>query len=127
MKPSLFSTSRTRARSFEPGVETVPRRRICALRMRVSISPNGSLIMRCPPLPAGLDEAGDQAGGAELAQGDAGHAELAIVGARATGDLAAVADAGRVRVAGNLGQLEARVETLLHGLRLVVGDRQQAL
>src|SRR5919112_6437086 len=100
MYPSDFSTSSTRARSLEPGVETVPRRRICALRIRVSISPNGSLIIERPPLPARLDEARDQALGAELPERDAGHAERAVVGPRAARDLAAVADAGRVRVAG---------------------------
>ena len=44
MKPSDFSTSSTRPRSREPGVVTFPRRRICALRIRVSMSPTGSLI-----------------------------------------------------------------------------------
>src|SRR5215211_1133689 len=110
MYPSDFSTSRMRARSFEPGVVTVLRRRICALRMRVSISPTGSLIMGTPPLPARLHEARDQACGAEVAQRDPRHAELAVVGSRAPSDLAAVADPRRVRVAGQFGELEARLE-----------------
>src|SRR5690606_14040624 len=127
MYPSFLRTSRTRARSFEPGVETVPRRRSCALRMRVSISPNGSLIIECPPLPARLHEARNQPLGAEFAQRDARHAELAVIGPRTARHLATVADAGGVRVARQFGQLEARLEALLHGLRLVVRNRQQAL
>src|SRR5918995_2784279 len=109
MYPSDLRTSRTRARSFEPGVMTVPRRRICALRIRVSISPNGSLIIRCPPLPAGLHEARDQTLGAEFAQSDARHAELAVVSARTAGHFATVANAGRARVARQFSQLEARL------------------
>jgi hypothetical protein len=83
--------------------------------------------METPPIPAGLHEARDQALRAELAQCDARHAELAVVSPRPTRDLAPVADAGLARVAGQLGQLEARLEALLHGIRLVVGDGEQTL
>src|SRR3712207_8300018 len=61
---------------------------------------------------------------AELAQRDTGHAELAVVSAGTARDLATIADAGRARVARQLGQLEARLEALLHGLRLVVRSEE---
>src|SRR3712207_1767016 len=100
MKPSDFSTSSTRARRREPGVDTVPRRRCFALRMRVSISPRGSFMdMRPSPLPARLHEAGDEALRPEFPERDARQAELAIDRARPARHLAAVADARRVRVA----------------------------
>src|SRR5690606_30678690 len=101
-------------------------RRICALRMRVSMSPRGSVMTICRvSLPARLDEARDEPGGAEIAKGDARHLQLAVEAARAAGDLAAVADARRRRIAGQLGQLELGLEALLKGQALVAGDRLQ--
>src|SRR5215203_3646562 len=128
MKPSDLSTSRTRPRSREPGVVTFPRRRICALRIRVSMSPTGSLIaIVAAPLPARLHEARDQPFRAELPERDARHAELAVIRARPAGHLAAIADAGRVAVARDLRQPKACLEALLHGLRLVVGNAEEPL
>src|SRR5918997_6162605 len=125
MYPSAFSTSSTRPRILEPGVATVPRRRCCALRMRVSMSPRGSFIDIAASSPARLDEARDQALRAELPERDPRHAELAVGGARATRDLAAVADAGASAVARQRGERQARLEALLHRPRLVVRDAQK--
>src|SRR5262249_19271347 len=81
---------------------------------------------RATSLPARLDEARDQPPGAEVAQRDARHLELAIVAARPAGDLAAIADPVRGRVARQLRELERRREPLLHRLALVARDRLQA-
>src|SRR5690606_21872366 len=123
MKPSDFSTSRTRPRIVEAGVETVSRRRICALRMRVSISAIGSLrLIPCVSLPARLDHAGHLPEVPQLAQSDTAQLELAIVAARTAGELAAVAHTARRRIARQLGQLELGSEALLDGNRLVHRD-----
>src|SRR6202012_4654923 len=105
MEPSSASTSSTRWRCLEAGVLTLFRLRSCALRMRVIMSPMGSLTAICSslPLPARLDEAGDQAGGTQLAQGDPAHLQLAIVGPRTAGHIAAVANAHGSAVARHLG------------------------
>src|SRR5262249_12095819 len=76
-----------------------------------------------PSSPARLDQAGDHALGAEIAQRDTAHLELAVVGARPAGHFAAVAHARARRVARQLGELERRREAILHGQRLVAGDR----
>ena len=47
---------------------------------------------RVPSLPAGLHEARNEPLGAELAERDARHAELAVIGPRASGDLTAIPD-----------------------------------
>src|SRR5690606_33292668 len=78
-------------------------------------------------LPAGLDEAGDDPRIAEFTKRDARHAELAINGARATGHLAAIADAGLGAVARHRRQLELSPETLIERLRLIHHDRLQRL
>src|ERR1700680_3620143 len=124
MYPSLLSTSRTRARSVDPGVDTLDLLRICALRMRAIRSPSGSFraIVRSSS-PARFDKAGDDALGAELPQGDAAHPELAIEAARPPGDLAAVADARARGIARQLRQLERGGEPLLGRQRLVARDR----
>src|SRR5216684_537237 len=119
-----IDTSSTRARSVDPGVDTLDLLRICALRMRAIRSPSGSFraIVRSSS-PARFDETGDDAPGAELSQGDAAHPELAIEAARAPGDLAAVANARARGVARQLRQLERRREPLLGRQRLVARDR----
>src|SRR5208337_884180 len=128
MKPSDSSTSRTFLRSEEPGVVTLPRLRICALRMRVSMSPRGSFItMTLDSSPARLDQAGDQALVAQFANRDARHLHLAVEAARTAGHLAAVAHAHDGAVARQRRQPEAGLEALLHRPRLVVGDVEQAL
>src|SRR5271165_6269947 len=121
MKPSDSSTSRTFLRREEPGVVTLPRLRICALRIRVSISPRGSFIAMIVLLsPARLDEARDEALVAEFAQGDARHLHFAVIAARAAGHFATVAHPDDRAVARKGGEPEARLETLLHRTAVVV-------
>src|SRR5689334_16283888 len=99
MKPSDFSTSRTRPRSVEAGVVTVSRRLICALRMRVSISPIGSVrLIDLFSLPARLYHAGHLPEVSEGPQRDTAELELAVVAARTTGHFAAIAHARRRRI-----------------------------
>src|SRR5262249_19538586 len=99
--------------------------RSCALRMRVSRSPSGSFIgiVADPPSPARLQQAGNEALGAEIAQRDARKLMLAVVAARPAGDGAAVAHAIDRRIARQLGELERRGETILDRFRLVPRDR----
>src|SRR5580658_3575524 len=112
MKPSLLRTSSTFKRRLEAGVETFDFLRICALWMRAIISPSGSVkaIVRSS-LPARLHKTRNEAFGAEIAQRDAAHPQLAVIGLRAAGDLAAVVHARRRRIARQLGELEGRGET----------------
>src|SRR3954467_5903170 len=98
MKPSLWSTSSTLTRSREPGVETLGFLRICALLMRAIRSPIGSFSCMRSSSPARLQEAGNEALGAEIAERDARQLVLAINRARPAGHLAAVAVAVRRRV-----------------------------
>src|SRR4029079_7370164 len=125
MKPSFFSTSSTLTRSREPGVETLGFLRICALLMRAIRSLMGSFTFMRSSSPARLHKAGDQALGAELAQRNTAEFVLAIEGARPAGQLAAVADAGRRRIARQFGHLEGRGKALLHRLGLVHRNRLQ--
>src|ERR1700722_12185378 len=125
MYPSAFSTSSTLARIFEPGVETLGLARICALRMRVMRSLIGSCVDMSDPLPARLHEPGNQALGAEFTQRDAAELVLAIHRARTPGDLAAIADSRRRRIARQLGEFQRRGETLFHRLVLVGDDGLQ--
>src|SRR5476649_1701020 len=95
----------------EAGTVTLSRRADWPLRMRVSKSPTGSVIMVYgPPLPARLHDAGQSARRRELAKCQARKLELAIDGARPAGERAPVADARRRGVARQLGELEARTE-----------------
>src|SRR5688500_284807 len=93
--------------------------------MRAIRSPMGSLTICDPPLPARLDEAGDQPVRTEVAQGDPAHLQLAVVAARTARHLAAVADADGGRVPRQLGELQAGFETLLERQALVAGGRLQ--
>src|SRR5690349_7750767 len=121
MKPSDFSTSRTRARTVEAGVTTVSRRRSWALRIRVSISPIGSeRAIFVLSLPARLHQARDLPQVAQLAQRDTAHLHLAVVGTRPARDLATIADATRRRVPRQGGELQLRREALLHRHALVL-------
>src|SRR5262249_39193638 len=119
----LCSTSSTCARSREPGVDTLDLLRSCALRMRVIMSPSGSLSAMRSSSPARLDEAGDQPLGTKIAQRDAAHLELAVKRARPPRHLAAIANARARRVARQFGKLERRREPILHRQVLVAGDR----
>src|SRR5689334_8370782 len=123
MKPSDCSTSSTRPRSVEAGVETTSLRRIWALRIRVSISPSGSVRLICLlSLPARLDQARDLPEIAEFTQGDTAHLELAVVGARTARHFAAVTDAVRCRIARQGGELEGRSEAILQRHLLIHHD-----
>src|SRR6185295_3712325 len=79
--------------------------------MRVSISPSGSF-MGLRLLPARLHHPGNHALARQLAQHVAANLELAVIAARATGQLAAVAHARRRGVARQLGELEPRGKAL---------------
>src|SRR6185437_11588622 len=122
MKPSVLSTSQTRSRCLEPGMETFDLVRICALRMRVIMSPIGSLTAIAIPLPARLHKAGNQALGAEVAESDAAETMLVVIGARTAGQLATIADARGRGIARQLGKLEGGGKTLLHRQSRVVSD-----
>src|SRR5262249_36550605 len=126
MKPSLFRTSSTLTRSREPGVETLGFLRICALVMRAIRSPMGSFNCMRLSSPARLHKTRNEALGAKLPQRDTAELVLAIDGARATGQLAAVAITVLGRVARQLGELQRRRKALFHRLGLVHGDRLQA-
>src|SRR5437588_4676733 len=109
----------------EPGVVTLPFLRICALRMRVSMSPKGSLSAIAPSLPARLYEAGDETLRPKLTQRDARHLHLAIIGARPAGHVATIADAHGRGIARRIGKPDARLEALFHRQLLVVGNHLQ--
>src|SRR4051812_17013692 len=79
----------------ELGIATVSCSAWLALRMRVSMSPIGSLTMS-RPLPAALGHARDDALVGEIAQADAADPELAEVRPRPAAALAAAVVARRV-------------------------------
>src|SRR6478735_11207396 len=93
--------------------------------MRVSSSPRGSVIAIRKSLPARLDDAGDQALVGQLPEHDPRQAELAVISARTAGQLAAVANPGRVPVARQFSHLQTRDQALGLVLRLIVRDRLQ--
>src|SRR5689334_11999931 len=64
-----------------------------ALRMRVSMSANESVIMGKEPSPAGLLDARNQAIAGHVAKTNAADAELAIDGSRSSAQLATQANA----------------------------------
>src|SRR5271154_3465602 len=120
MYPSRFRTSSTLARCFEAGAATTAWRARCPLRIRVSMSPRGSLIvMRILPLPARLDQARDLSGRGQFANRDPRQPELAVIAARPPGQLATVADARRRAVPRQARELQLRFKTLF-GRRLAV-------
>src|SRR6185369_9892360 len=93
--------------------------------MRVSMSPRGSVIAILNPLPARLDDARDQALVGQFPEHDPRQAELAIIGARTAGQLAAVANPRGIPVARQLRHLETRDQALGLVLGLIVRDRFQ--
>src|SRR5262245_21917972 len=98
----------------------------CALRMRVSMSAMGSLMLiQCLLLPAGLGHAGNLPAHGDVAQLAAGQPELAVHPARAAGQRAAVAKPHRAAVARQLLQLVARSGALFVGRLAVVDDGVQ--
>src|SRR6266404_1856571 len=98
----------------DAGTVIVSRRADWPLRMRVSKSPTGSVIMVYgPPLPARLDDAGQSARRRKFSQRQARKLEFAVHGARTARELAPIADARRRRIARQLGELEPGAEALL--------------
>src|SRR5690349_17996426 len=96
----------------------------CALRMRVSMSAMGSLMLMRAPLPTRLDHAGNLAVKRDDAQLATRQTELAVDAARPTRQRATVPQPDRRGVARQLLQLLARGVTLLDGELLVVRDLQ---
>src|SRR5215813_5260644 len=125
MKPSVLSTSSTRSRCLEPGIETFDLLRICALRIRAIMSPIGSFTAIAPSLPARFHKARNEALGAKLAQRNAAQPMLAVEGPRPAGKLATIADARARGIARQFGELERRRKALFHRQLLVVRDRLQ--
>src|SRR3954454_9838964 len=125
MYPSRFSTSSTLARKFDAGAATTACLARWPLRMRVSMSASGSLIVIGLLLPARLQHAGDLPGRGERAQCDARHLEFAVNRARPPGQLAAVADPCRGAVARQFGQFQLSREPLLRRRVTVARQRLQ--
>src|ERR1043165_4696327 len=128
MYPSGFRTSKTLARIFEAGAATTACRARCPLRMRVSMSPSGSLIVMARLLsPVRLQHARDLVRRCQFPHRDARQFELAVNTARAAGQRTAVANASLRAVARQLGQLQLRLETLLRRRVAIARDRLQPL
>src|SRR5882672_1595279 len=112
--------------TFEEGTPTTVFPTIWALRMRVSISAMGSvMLMRSILLPAGLDQSRDLAAKRDLAQLVARQTELAEHAARPAGQAAAVAKAHRRSVPRQLLQLLPRLLAILVGALGVVDGLEQ--
>src|SRR5579871_2440131 len=92
INPSSFRIRAISIFTLEAGTSTLGWRAICALRMRVSISPMGSDVSMRPvlSLPARLDHAGDFARQRQLPEADAAQIELAQIASRTAAAEAAV-------------------------------------
>src|SRR6185503_17901310 len=113
--------------TFDAGTMTLTFSVACALRMRVSMSAMGSLMLMSWLLPARLDHSGDLAAHRDLADLVAREAELAERAPRAPGHAAAVAQPHGRGVARQRLQLGARlVLGVVGGLR-VPQHREQRL
>src|SRR4051812_26987929 len=95
------------ALSRDAGITTSVCPTIWALRIRVSMSETGSVMLIVAPLPARLDDAGHLALEREIAQLVAPESELAVHPARPAGERAAIAQAHRRRIARHFLQLVA--------------------
>src|SRR5215203_4516261 len=93
MNPSSFSTWATAAFCLVAGMSTAGRSIRLALRMRVSMSAIGSVIMVVGSSPARLLDARDQAVVGVVPEADAADAELPVHRAGTTAHLAAHPDA----------------------------------
>src|SRR5580698_4220774 len=78
MKPSFWSTLARLSFNFEEGILTLSNIAEFALRMRVSMSAIGSVIVMSVLLPTCLRDAGDLTGVDHHAQADSTQAELAV-------------------------------------------------
>src|SRR5512141_180263 len=113
--------------TFDAGTNTLGFSVACALRMRVSMSAMGSLMLMISLLPARLDHAGDLATDRDLADLVAPEAELAESAARAARDGAAVAQPHGGRVAGERLQLRPRLVARVVGRLRILDDREELL
>src|SRR5438552_2578771 len=86
MYPSCSRIFASASLSFDEGIGTSSWNAVLALRMRVSMSAIGSVIVtaRRPPSPGALRHAGDLTRVRHLAQAQAAQAEVAVHRARAT-------------------------------------------
>src|SRR5215471_2211581 len=126
MYPSSFSTWAIDTFTFEEGTPTTVFPTIWALRMRVSISAMGSvMLMRSILLPARLDQPGNLAAKRDLAQLVSREAELAKDPAGPARELAAVAKTHGRGVSRQLLKLLARLLAILVGALHVVDGRKQ--
>src|SRR4051812_4885761 len=106
--------------TFDDGTNTLTFSVACALRMRVSMSAMGSLMLISCLLPARLDHSGDLAAHGDLADLVAREAKLAEGAARAARHGAAVAKPDRGGVARQRLQLRARLLLgVVRGLRIL--------
>src|SRR6187549_1819523 len=106
--------------TFDAGTNTLTFSVACALRIRVSMSAMGSLMLIWGLLPARLDHAGDLAAHRDLADLVAREAELAERAARAARHGAAVAKPHGRGVARQRLQLRARLLLrVFRGLRVL--------
>src|SRR5690348_12111016 len=97
MKPSSFSTWAICCLTEVAGISTAGSSMRLALRMRVSMSAIGSVIMAIWfLLPAGFLDARDQAVAGHIAEANAAHAELAVHRPSPAAQPAAEADANLV-------------------------------
>src|SRR5262245_34747489 len=97
MKPSSLSSSATRTLSFEDGMSTFSCSARLPLRMRVSRSARGSLLIALPS-PARLHDARHLALEGQLAEAETAQLELAQVAAGPAAQLAAtIGAAGELR------------------------------
>src|SRR5436190_23786083 len=113
--------------TFDAGTWTLTFSVACALRMRVSMSAMGSLMLISCLLPARLDHSGNLAAHGDLADLVARQAELAERAARPAGDGAAVAKAHGRGVARQALELGARLFLRLVGGLRVLDDGEKLL
>src|SRR5437868_1514683 len=104
MKPSSLSTWATFALRRVAGMSTKGNSIRLALRMRVSMSASGSVIMAVSPSPACLLDARDQAIAGHPTKTNPADAELPVVGPRPAAQLAAQPDADDVARPQQLGR-----------------------
>src|ERR1700682_4124704 len=111
--------------TFDAGTMTLTFSVACALRMRVSMSAMGSLMLIDVLLPARLDHSRDLATHGDLADLVAPQTELAERAARAPGHGAAVAQPHGRGVARQRLQLGARLFPRVLGRLRILDDRQK--
>src|SRR5262249_37185667 len=119
MKPSSLRTWATLILRRDAGMSTAGRSMRLALRMRVSMSANESVIMVVAASPAGLLDARDQPLAGHVGETDPADAELAVHGAGAAAQLAAQPHADLVARPHRLDLLRIAL-ALLQPLQLLV-------